>query len=270
MLTLPLSPRWRGQLNRKMRCKNCGWENPAGVSKCEKCNASISAMEPLGAPLSAGAASAPAPAPIPEPAISLKGTVPDSQIFGSSAHPSICPQCNYPIGNGMNSCPNCGKVVATPSEASAAPVHSAPKEATAPILAPLAITCQHCGAKVDPQAKFCASCGQPLKMATVNPWATPQPGTVCSLRPLAWENETVEYAPLSYSGEKIELNRANTDPNNQTITSQLQAEIVWEEGEWYITNKSAQKSTYIQVGERTPLKDGDVILMGNRRFEFKG
>ena len=223
-------------------------------------------MEPLGAPVSTGATSKPEPTPISEPALSLKGTVPDSQIFGAAAAPSICPQCNYPIGNGMNSCPNCGKAVA---EAPAAPLQPEPKQ-VAPVLAPPTIACQHCGAKVESQAKFCSSCGQPMKMSTVNPWATPQPGTVCSLRPLAWESETVGYAPVSYSGEKIELNRANTDPNNQTITSQLQAEILWEEGQWYIVDKSAQKSTYIQVGEKTPLKDGDVILMGNRRFEFKG
>ena len=24
-----------------MRCKNCGWNNPAGNEKCEKCNAPL-------------------------------------------------------------------------------------------------------------------------------------------------------------------------------------------------------------------------------------
>lgn len=238
-----------------MRCKNCGWENPAGVSKCEKCNASLSEMAPQAAPREmAPLGGGPRPVAV-EPA-SLKGTLPDSQAFASPTAPTICPKCNYPLGRGTGSCPNCGTTVAeaeTPAAASAVPV-AVPEAPATPKQAPVAAAPQMAAEKV----------------TTVNPWATPQlqPEITCSLCPLAWDNESSEYAPIPYKGETIQLNRSNTDPNNPTITSQVQAELVYENGQWYITDKSAQQTTYIHVGEKTPLKKGDVILLGNRRFEF--
>ena len=99
---------------------------------------------------------------------------------------------------------------------------------------------------------------------------TPQNGTFCTLKPIAWQGEGIDYAPLSYSGDKIILNRANTDPNNQSITSKVQAEIISENGEWYLEDRSEQQTTYIHVGRKTKLKTGDIIILGNRRFEFKG
>ena len=45
-------------------------------------------------------------------------------------------------------------------------------------------------------------------------------------------------------------------------------QLVCEDGQWYIQDKSAQHTTFIYAGEKTALKDGDVILMGNRQFIF--
>ena len=66
------------------------------------------------------------------------------------------------------------------------------------------------------------------------------------------------------------LNRDNTDPGNTTITSQVQAELVFEDGAWYICDKSAQQTTYVHAGRKTRLEKGDIIILGNRRFEFNG
>ena len=92
---------------------------------------------------------------------------------------------------------------------------------------------------------------------------------MCQLQPIAWENENISYQPQSYSGQQIVLNRSNTDPNNHTITSKQQAILSFENGKWYIEDKSAHKSTFIQVNGKMSLNDGDVVLMGNRMFIFR-
>lgn len=70
-------------------------------------------------------------------------------------------------------------------------------------------------------------------------------------------------------GERISLNRENIDPSNNTITSQTQAELSFEDGKWYLVDKSEQKTTFILATGKTMLKDGDIILMGDRRIIFK-
>lgn len=77
------------------------------------------------------------------------------------------------------------------------------------------------------------------------------------------------YQPISYSGETISLNRANTDPNNNTITSKVQAVLTHDEEGWYIEDRSELRSTFIRADRKRKLESGDVIELGNRLFEFK-
>ncbi len=249
-------------------------------------------MGPLGAaprgmaPLSSPSEVAPRAATQPE-SINLKGTLPDSQVFGAPMTPpapvspiapqpavapaahSICKKCNYPLGHGMSSCPNCGTLVEGPASAPKPQEKPAEvKEGGSPKVELPTAKCQECGNELQAGAKFCPSCGKPVKLSTVNPWATPKPEKHCTLLPLAWEGEEAQFEPLTYTGKSILLNRENTESDNPTITSSEQAELVWENGEWFIVDKSVQKTTFIHVGEKRALKKGDVILMGNRRFEF--
>lgn len=201
--------------------------------------------------------------------LNLKKTVSEQQVFGSAkgvvthandSHVLNCRQCGYPIGHGMNVCPNCGTLVQDKSGNSP----SAQKSN----ISPQSPTCSKCGATLAIGMKYCPGCGAPQRYGTVNPWTSPQSGTFCTLKPLAWENEHIDHQPLSFSGTVISLNRDNTDPNNQTITSKEQAELTFENGSWCISDKSAQKTTYIHVERKTKLEKGDIILLGNRRFEF--
>ncbi len=210
-----------------MRCKNCGWENPQGREKCEKCNAPLQA-----APAPPVPPIAPAPHVEPNP---LKGTLPENQLFGNT-----CKHCGYPIAPGFRVCPNCGEPVAA-----AAPAQ--PATSVAPVPPPA-----------------------PARPGTINPWDTPQESHFCTLQPIAWHNEQIEYTPVSYSGDQVVLNRANTDPNNQSITSKEQAVLSFENGEWYLEDKSEQKTTFVHAGRKTKLESGDIIILGNRRFIFKG
>lgn len=122
--------------------------------------------------------------------------------------------------------------------------------------------CQHKAAPA-PQPKQVVSSN-----GTVNPWVQVTPATKCSLEPVAQQGVETP-ALISLKGEAHELNRANLDPDNQTITSKVQAKLTFEDGKWYIQDQSAQHTTFIYAGNKTALCDGDVILMGNRQFVFR-
>lgn len=255
-----------------MRCKNCGWENPQSNLKCEKCNA------PLTGSMAGDSGRSVQSSPV--EGMNLKGTVSESQIFGSQvARPAgaqnrSCPKCGYPVARDMKVCPNCGEYLGTdhndPYYDMAEPHFRQQVSESRAGGAKPAIKCSKCGAQMEAASKFCPSCGAPARSGTVNPWMSPQNGTFCTLKPLSWGNEGIEYNPLSYSGEAITLNRANTDPNNQSITSKAQAKLTYENGAWFIEDQSVQQTTYIHAGRKTKLESGDIIILGNRRFEFKG
>lgn len=67
----------------------------------------------------------------------------------------------------------------------------------------------------------------------------------------------------------IELNRDNLDKNNFSITSKVQAKLFLNEGQWYIKDKSSQQTTFITPLYRTEIKDGDILLFGDRKFIFE-
>lgn len=248
-----------------MRCKNCGWENPANKQKCEKCNAPLSGSMIEGNNNNANHSSYTSAI-----AENLKGTIPETGGVTDNDESPIglgqsCSNCGYPVSPVMNACPNCGEPIDK----------SAPGDGRAPHPAPG--TCRQCRKPIQKGVKFCPYCGTPAqaqsynrpKMGTVNAWESPQQGTFCTLKPIAWRGEGVTYNPISYSGTEIALNRANTDPNNQTITSREQAVLICEGGSWYIEDRSEQHTTLIRITKRTKLESGDVIVLGNRLFEFK-
>lgn len=236
-----------------MRCKNCGWENPDNSVRCEKCNA------PLTGSMGGNVNSESGFRPSSEPERPLSGTIKEVDVFSSSSVDILkdsCPRCGYPLRSDMKICPSCG----TPVNASkkAEPNVNASKK------------CPKCGSPVEANEKFCSNCGAPLRMGTVNNWINPSQGVFCTLKPIAWTNEGIDYQPISYSGDTIILKRENTDPNNNSITSKEQAVLTNDGNNWYIENRSEMETTYLQVRKKTKLESGDVIILGNRMFEFKG
>lgn len=209
-----------------MRCKNCGWENPNGLTKCEKCNTSLSGIvnnQPIYGTMQEA---------VPQ-ANPLNKTVCEAAVFPEVAPVSnVCPNCGYPMRPGVTDCPNCHQQSASQS------TPSTPKQV-----------------KVTPA------------QGTVNPWVQVAPANKCSLQPI--EQQGVDTPDvLKLKGDNHELNRENLDPDNQTITSKVQAQLICEDGQWYIQDKSSQHTTFVYAGEKTAIKDGDVILMGNRQFVF--
>ncbi|MDE6648970.1 MAG: zinc ribbon domain-containing protein [Muribaculaceae bacterium] len=200
-----------------MRCKNCGWENPDGLTKCEKCNGSLNEASSVHNPTT----------PVSD---RMRSTVSEGVIFNdqiSRVVPKTCPQCGYPVSDTSTSCPNCN------FELQAAPTAKQSQK------------CKACGSDIAPDAKFCSSCGAPVNKESAQPrkiqrsnMGTVMGGpivgpasvnTFCTLKPIAWQGEDVNYNPITYSGDTIILNRANTDANNHSITSREQAVLTCED-----------------------------------------
>jgi len=213
-----------------MRCKNCGWVNPDKNEKCEKCNVPL--IDAQNEPESTGK--------------------PSTAGFNPNETAKGCPGCGYPARMDDISCPNCGRKFGNDKQAP--PV----VEEVKPVKE------QHSAPAPKPAA------AQPV--STINPWMPSEKVQVrtpeCSLSFVKKEGEPSNDSSLRFSGNQILLNRGNTDPGNQTITSKVQAELTFENDKWYLQDKSALKTTYIYAGEKKELKPGDVIVLGNRLFEF--
>ena len=228
-----------------MRCKNCGWPNEDNVIRCVKCNAPLQgSMIDSGRQQSVQSSSNEAEllnATLREPSTS------GGYINHSDSTPNTCPQCGYPVSLEMRECPVCHTQLQSASQN------------------------RENGNNIPPQRPQNANNvggGRPIG-GTVNPWTTPTEDSFCTLRRISWQNERVSYEPVSYSGSEIVLNRANTDSNNNSITSREQAVIRHENGEWYIENRSDLQTTLVRVDRKLKLEDGDVIVLGNRMFEFR-
>lgn len=107
---------------------------------------------------------------------------------------------------------------------------------------------------------------------TVDPFRQPQqpeaPPPTLFLQRVGRPEEESKLLPFTAVGDQVNVNRQTLDDNNLTITSRLQASFVFKENKWWLVDKSDLKTTFIQVKERVELKDGDIVLMGDRRFIF--
>lgn len=92
---------------------------------------------------------------------------------------------------------------------------------------------------------------------------------VVVLQPIPREHEA-PMDPISFvaSDEPVQLNRAVLEPDNNTITSKLQAMLEFRDGAWYITDGSDHETTFVRASGPVKLEKGDIILMGNRKFKF--
>jgi hypothetical protein len=135
--------------------------------------------------------------------------------------------------------------------------------------------CQYCQKEIPLTSTNCPSCGQRVHAPTISPEQLAQMMNNvnnvprCSLTMLPEGNEVLDKPKNEYSGESVVLNRFNTEENNPTITTQQQAGLVYENGEWYIQNLSERQTTYLILNRKIQLEEGDIIMMGNRRFKFE-
>lgn len=216
-------------------CKNCRRRNPVNALRCLDCNS----------PLDGSIVIDPRPKK-PEIAKAPRSTSPRPEPLSPPQSTNLisCPSCNFANISISTKCSKCG----APLNASA--VSSAHKPMKAKGDAPATITTQ------------------PIGTGTINPFIqNAKPG---QFRLVPLENDIPDEShTIGFAGNNVVLNRSNLEPDNNTISSKGQAEIICNDGKFSIKDKSTFKSTFIRVDEETELKNGDVILMGNKMYVFR-
>ncbi|MDD3877273.1 MAG: zinc ribbon domain-containing protein [Bacteroidales bacterium] len=217
-----------------MRCNNCGYDNPSNKMRCDKCNAPLH-----------GSMVNPNPGELQDTSGGLSGTIKGNQV---DAAPWDCPKCGRPVIPGSTACNYCGyKFVEEQAEREIKyeqkqePKHEQPQ--------------------VELKEEVFRKKGSDLGKTI---------GTELGfyLKPIAtkYENE-MEVVKINAPLPEVELGRDNLEKDNPTI-SRSQAVMVNKKGKWYIKNQSEEKTTYIFAEEFIELQDGDIIMMGNRKFIF--
>lgn len=246
-----------------MRCKNCGWPNKPNEKVCVKCHASLEAdneevYNGSGRDNSFGSEQ-------------LSKTVMEQDIFGGSSckhqeddnfshseETSQCPKCGYPVRPGTEKCPNCKFFIKGSGESSRFQTgYNGP-------------TSGSCEETTRRPTRMNTDGGNKGKFrGTVNPYMmNMEMDPTFVLKPLKRVNERHDFEEQEYEGKEVILNRDNTEQNNSSITSRQQAIVTRVDGRWYIEDRSEQKTTFVQAAQKVELHDGDIILLGNRLFEF--
>jgi len=229
-----------------MRCQFCGWDNPQGKERCEKCDKPLNSEAFVS---SSDSHDRPTARQKTESSSVLKATVRESSCAGDSTatvrekQEDICPQCGYTLENGV--CPSCGY----------GKENTNPDSPHSVIYGPPVVSYKN-GA--DSEGK-----------KTVRPIRKGEREGAFALIPISEETGAPEGEPLLFEGDVVSLNRENTDPKNKTITSAEQAVISRVEGAWVVADKSEFKTTFVQASHEIELHDGDLLLIGNQLYSFK-
>lgn len=267
-----------------MRCKNCGWPNKPNETACVKCGSPLDAVSQM--PDYADDYVSSRPMPQGNGDDGLKKTVMESNVFGENINERYtpettniqktvneidCPKCGYPMRADASKCPNCnfsvkgGNDTRPLNEDNGGGYQRRPtRMADAPekVLEPQIIP------KLGSAPRI-VSDKRKLR-GTINPYMMNlQQDPIFVLTPLQRMNERKVAEPVELEGSEVVLTRDNTEPDNPSITSKAQAVISHADGHWYIENCSEQKTTFVMANEKIELHNGDIILLGNRMFEFK-
>jgi len=239
-----------------------------------------------------------APAPLQEAeqgAASARETINDIPAAEGSARTATsqglatevtnCPSCGYLVSKRAARCPRCGRELAgaatgtsgTSGKGSAAGATVLSAGPGGPSSAPTVVSRPDKGDKEEKGDKGAeivpddAAAKGDLrgKSMTIDPYrqkAAPKKEAFF----LRMDNVDEPPVLLSFGTKEdtIDLNRDNLDAFNNTITGKVQAQLNFDGEKWHIRDGSEQKTTFLQLAEAHELKDGDILLIGNKRFVF--
>ena len=173
-----------------------------------------------------------------------------------------CPHCGfYPVLSSATECPQCGKPLAVEEENANKPEEKPVSES----IYEKAVTESDGEQQGTVCRPFYLNNSVDITVKDERPKAKP----VFRLTLIPEVGDQVTAVTKQFDGEKVILNRDNTEPVNMSITSKEQAEVKFEDGRWFIENKSELNSTYLIVGRPVELQSGDIIILGNRQFRFE-
>jgi len=194
-----------------------------------------------------------------------------------------CPHadCGYPYSSELKVCPRCQRGPVTPA--------TTPNQTN---IADQTNTADQTAGPARPPKPFAGTI-DPYRTKTIidTPAPTPAP-PICYLQPVAKDGEPGPPQQLSFTLDHpaielnpnnlshaaigpnhdthpaIQLNRDNLDPGNPSITGKVQAELTFEDGAWQLKDSSELQTTFLLASTQTLLKDGDILLIGDRKFIF--
>lgn len=72
-----------------------------------------------------------------------------------------------------------------------------------------------------------------------------------------------------FSGERVDLNRFNVDPDEQSISSKQHASLENHQGHWLISDQSSNQATFVQVVNEMHIQHQTRLIVGNKVFRFE-
>ena len=219
-----------------MRCQFCGWDVPDSNGNCEKCGKPMQTdSNESGKIVNDSTHEHLTTRQQTKGQGDLRATVRENSKSKAAAtvleDKVECPNCGYELENGV--CPSCGYDSNVEKEPDEKPVN------------------------MNNEGK-----------KTVRPHRKGEKDGRFLLTPISEETGQPEGEVIQFEGNEVELNRENTDPKNETITSQQQAIVTHESGKWCIEDKSEYKTTFVQAARKIELQNGDLILLGNQLYQF--
>lgn len=218
-----------------MRCTKCGWsDNPDGSQTCVKCNAPLNT-----------APSAPVIQKQDEKDLSktIKGGESPLPSWNKDQPSLNCSKCGYLMRPDSMFCPNCGNAA-----------NSIKKDVSEIINEGITIRKISSGNEINISGTI-----DPYKKAA---------SKNCFLKLIERTGENNKIV-IQIEGSPVLMNRDNLEPENKSITGKEQALLEFRDGAWYLTDKSELATTFIRVKDPYALKEGDIILFGDRKFEFR-
>lgn len=253
-----------------MRCNNCGWDNQANSSVCIKCNTPLEVERKKVQPGNNTFGKTitdrdyTPPERIGQKYTKTVDDIPEKAVTETDDEKDMMAPCPNPLCDYINPvdalfCAKCKLPVSAGNVGKTTKVHlEKPGEETIYTQTPTA--------------------SQSYK-GTINPYrANKQLPPICSLTLVLKEGEKpftadtliedTQTKEFVFEDQPIQLNRNNLEKDNNTITSKVQAELFFENGHWYLQDKSELQSTFILVKGKIELKEDDVLLIGDRKFIF--
>jgi hypothetical protein len=255
-----------------MRCNNCGWDNQDSAAVCIKCNTKLekskadtkqsqTADNQFGKTMTDNQVS---------PVAEKNDMAFEKTILENSDSLSIDNDIQKDI---LIPCSNSDCGYLNPGDAVICAKCKTP------------IVNKAAGAKASAEAKAPATiAGQPQVVkesfsGTIDPYRENNKIIACFLEPVLRSGEKNQFdvpggargffdIKFTLDNNPVELNRGNLDKDNITITSKVQAELYFENGKWLLLDRSELNTTFILAKQKTELHEGDVILMGDRKFIF--
>ena len=254
-----------------MRCDNCGWNNPEGLAKCQKCN-----QELRSAP-------------------NFNQTVMDPTREHSAPVREIgesvtCVRCGYPLSAANSYCPNCGTQV---PQTSPTPSPAASLNAKTVRVLPEELMMEN-----SPEALKATVREIPVELLSDNPTQNhiDNAKTVRVLPEELLQDDQVASTPtsvsvepelpgfrlvpmdnfdgqlpqtLSFSGDEVSVERKDIPGADASIGEDVQVSFEYENGQWAVFEKGGRPVVYVAATHKVWLRPGDIIVVGNRRFIFE-